>query len=104
MGCRVEHGATIKLLLEKAVDVDYKTNSGRTPLLWAIERGRKVVVKLLIEKATEMDPIDSGFSRTLLSWAAGSGHEAMVKPLFEEAAGVDSKNGRTLLSWALTRI
>jgi ankyrin repeat protein len=42
--------AVVKLLLEKAVDVDSKANNGRTPLSWATENGHDAVVKLLESK------------------------------------------------------
>jgi ankyrin repeat protein len=43
----------VKLLLEKAVDVDSKDSYGRTPLSWAAQNGHEGVVKLLLEKGAE---------------------------------------------------
>jgi ankyrin repeat protein len=69
------------LLLEKAVDVDPKDNSGRTPLSWAAENGHEAVVKLLLlEKAVDVDS-KSNSGQTPLSRAAVNGHEAVVKLL-----------------------
>jgi ankyrin repeat protein len=45
----------VKLLLEKAVDVDSKDRSGRTPLSWARGKGREAVMKLLVEKDADVD-------------------------------------------------
>jgi ankyrin repeat protein len=37
----------VKLLLEKAADVDFKDDDGRTPLSWAARNGHEAVVKLI---------------------------------------------------------
>jgi hypothetical protein len=44
--------AMVKLLLEKGADVESKSRPyGRTPLLWAAEKGQEAVVKLLLRRA-----------------------------------------------------
>jgi ankyrin repeat protein len=51
------------------VDTEY----GWTPLMWAINYGRKEIVKLLLQAATDpMDPnlVDNNDGRTPLIWAA----------------------------------
>jgi serine/threonine-protein phosphatase 6 regulatory ankyrin repeat subunit A len=40
----------VRLLLEKAVDVDSKDSEGRTPLWWAARNGHEAVVQLLKSK------------------------------------------------------
>ncbi len=35
------------LLVKNNVDPDFKDNNGWTPLLWAAEKGREAIVKLL---------------------------------------------------------
>ena len=72
------HEAVVKLLLEKAIDVDSKDNSNQTPLLWAARNGHEAVVRLLLEKAADVDS-DARYGRTPLSWAARNGHEAVAK-------------------------
>ena len=96
------HETVVKLLLEKAIDVDSKDSSGRTPLSYAAKDGHEAIVKLLLEKAVDVDSKDSEYGRTPLSWTAGNGHEAIVKLLLEKAVDVDSKDssGWTPLSWA----
>jgi ankyrin repeat protein len=41
--------AVVRLLLDEGVNVNAKTSSGRTPLDDAKEKGKKEVVKLLIQ-------------------------------------------------------
>jgi ankyrin repeat protein len=48
----------VKLLLEKAVDVDSKDNDGRTPLWWAAGNGYEAV-NLLLEKTVNVDSKDN---------------------------------------------
>jgi ankyrin repeat protein len=73
-----------------------------TPTLsWAAANGREAVVKLLVEKGTDIESKDNN-GQTPLSRAAGSGHEAIVKLLLERGADVESGSGGgwTPLSWA----
>jgi ankyrin repeat protein len=46
------------LLLETQVEVDSKTNSGRTPLSWAAANGHLEVSKLLLEAKAKVDSKD----------------------------------------------
>ncbi|KAH7116377.1 ankyrin repeat-containing domain protein, partial [Dactylonectria macrodidyma] len=48
----------VKLLLGKGADVDAKSEDGRTPLLWAVNRGHVAVVELLLEKSAEIESED----------------------------------------------
>jgi ankyrin repeat domain-containing protein 50 len=91
------------LLLETGkVDADSKDGAdSRTPLSWAARYGHEAVVKLLLEKGTELETKDN-YGRTPLSWAAVNGHEAVLKLLLEKGAELETKDnyGRTPLSWA----
>ena len=97
------NGAVTKLLFKNPkVDADFKSEDGRTPLLWAAGNGHEGVVKLLLEKDVDVDSKDSIYGQTPLSCAAENGHEGVVKLLLDKVADVDSKGkyGRTPLSWA----
>ena len=45
------------------------------------EEGHEAVVRLLLEKAVDVDSKDKDYGRTPLSWAAEDGHEAVVQLL-----------------------
>ncbi|KAF9772370.1 hypothetical protein IL306_009926 [Fusarium sp. DS 682] len=93
------------LLLDTGkVDVDATdTEYGRTPLLWAAEKGHEAVVKLLLDTGkVDVDTRDK-YGRTPLLRAAENGHKAVVKLLLDTGkVDVDArdKNGRTPLWWA----
>jgi ankyrin repeat protein len=79
-----EHEAVVKLLLEKGADMEYKSNSGWTPLWRAAEMGHEAVVKLLLEKGADVESKGGYYGLTPLSWAAENGYEAVVKLLLEK--------------------
>jgi ankyrin repeat protein len=74
----------VELLLEKGADMEYKSNSGQTPLWWAAEKGHEAVVELLLEKGANVESKDILYGRTPLLCAAERGHEAVVKLLLEK--------------------
>jgi ankyrin repeat protein len=70
----------VKLLLEKAVDVDYENGNSndRTPLLYAAANRHKAEVRQLLENAVNVDSKDAEYGRT-----AKNGYGAVVKLLLE---------------------
>jgi len=77
-------------LLKNGHDPDSNSYGG-TPLLLAAQNSHKAVVKLLLEKGTELES-KPRIGRTSLSWAAGNGHEAVVKLLIEKGAELESED------------
>lgn len=74
----------------------------RSPLTWAVMRGREAVVQsLLATGKVEVDAKDN-FNRTPLFWAAETGHQGLVKLLVASGAEVNSRKdgGETPLSTA----
>jgi ankyrin repeat protein len=63
--------AAVKLLLERAVNIDSKDKYGQTPLS---QNGHQAAVKLLLEKATDVNSNDID-GRTPLARAARNRHE-----------------------------
>ena len=74
---------------------------GQTPLCHAILVGQKDVIRLLLDKGSDIDAKDI-FGQTQLSWAAERGQQDVVKSLLDYGADIDAKDtyGRTPLSWA----
>jgi ankyrin repeat protein len=76
--------AIVKLLLSSGkVDIDSRSNSGRTPLSYAAERGHDAVVKLLLGSGEVDIESKSKAGRTPLSYAVKGGHEAVVGLLLD---------------------
>nr|XP_036586253.1 ankyrin repeat-containing protein [Colletotrichum truncatum]KAF6796660.1 ankyrin repeat-containing protein [Colletotrichum truncatum] len=91
------------LLGDCEVSIDYKDNSGRTPLFYAAGEGNEKTMRALLETGkVDADSRDNE-GRTPLSWAAQGGLEAVVKALLETGkVDADSRDndGQTPLSWA----
>ena len=81
------------------------TGYGRTPLLWAADKGHERIVELLLERK-DINPhtADSKYGRTPLVWAAAGGHSGIVKLLLEREGinpnTVRTQPGGTPLWWA----
>jgi ankyrin repeat protein len=73
----------------------------RPPLLWAAERGYKVVVGLLLGELKGEANFHDKVGKTVLQAAAGGGHLAVVERLLQEKADVNTAaakyNGKTAL-------
>ncbi|HMV41400.1 MAG TPA: ankyrin repeat domain-containing protein [Leptospiraceae bacterium] len=102
--------------LENGASVNARANSGRTPgrtpIMWAAARGKKELVKLLIDHGAEVNAKDDWKGNmtkpdgtegwTALLFAADSDHEEVVKILIEKGADVNikTKSGITALGLA----
>jgi Ankyrin repeats (3 copies)/NACHT domain len=70
--------SVLKAILETGVDIDSKDRFGWTPLSYAVEEGHEAVVKLLLEKAANVDSVEAA-----LSLATAKGWKAVVELLKE---------------------
>ncbi len=50
------------------------------------------MVKLLLEKGTELETKDERYSQIPLSWAVEKGHKVVVKLLLEKGAELETKS------------
>jgi ankyrin repeat protein len=73
----------VKLLLEKAVDVNSKGKNGRTPLSWAAENGHEPVAKMLLQRGANINA-QSGHFGSMLNTAAFGGHVRLLQLFLEE--------------------
>ncbi|RYP71282.1 hypothetical protein DL769_004719 [Monosporascus sp. CRB-8-3] len=97
----VIYNLLLKLLKQGIVVMNTRDDGVRTLLLWAAKQGHDAIVKLLVEKGTDLETKNI-FNETPLSFAAQEGHEAVVKLLLEKGANIESRsdNDRTPLSLA----
>ncbi len=111
--CEKGNIKSAKYHLAKGAKVNARANSGKTPgrtaIMWAAFRGRKELVRLLIDHGAEINAKDDwkgNMTRpdgtegwTPLIFAADSDHEEVVKILIEKGADVNvkTKSGITAL-------
>ncbi|OGE49580.1 hypothetical protein PENARI_c020G07591 [Penicillium arizonense] len=95
-------GEAIKTMLQQRVEINAEDQEGRTPLSWAAENGRELVVKLLLDRGARLETKDNVFCQTPLSLAAQNGHNLVVKLLLDKGACLETKDnfGQTPLSLA----
>ena len=85
---------TLKLCIEKGVDVRAKDGFARSALLLAVLNARNLeMVKLLQTHGLPIDEPDVR-GRTPLGYAAGNGQLEMVSYLLEQGAAADRKDGQ----------
>lgn len=88
---------TLKMLLNAGdLSIDKTDDTGRSPLMHAVQNGREEVVKLLLRyrpNASVTDP----FGLTALHFAAQAGHVGIVRALIRyDASIIELVGGRTL--------
>jgi ankyrin repeat protein len=95
----------VKLLLDGGADADPKDNSqGRTPLIWAAQRGQSGIVRQLLRHGASVNARETLAGTTALMNAAAeqSGNAATVEALLAQGADTSTKDftGATALDWA----
>ncbi|KAK3363920.1 hypothetical protein B0T25DRAFT_597508 [Lasiosphaeria hispida] len=95
----------IQRLAGKGANIELKDQAGRTPLLYAAEKGHEAIVRLLLDKGAKVEMLGlGGNGRTALSYVAEKGQEAVVRLVLDKGASVEALglggNGRTALSYA----
>jgi ankyrin repeat protein len=97
------HDEVVAYLVAQRADASIRTNRGETPLSLACERGRLVVVSLLLRHMGQAGlEAKGGDGGTVLHWAASKGHEDMVAWLLSQGAQADTRDsvGITPLMYA----
>lgn len=83
--------AAIQSLLDDGVDVNSPTQYGATALSYAVDRGHKEVVKLLLERGANPNSRDSFYGATPFTWALSDGDIELIRLLVDGGAeGIDS--------------
>lgn len=78
------YGAVVRLLIKRGVNVDAKTERGRTALHRAAEEGQETTVRLLVEEGTDLRAEDESGTMAI-HLAATNGHKTVVRLLLEGA-------------------
>ncbi|MFC1765249.1 ankyrin repeat domain-containing protein [Planctomycetota bacterium] len=89
--------------LAKEADVNAKDENGRTPLHFAVESAKNVIIEVLLDKGANINAKDKD-GRTPLHLAAESADEDMIELLLDKGANInvkDDKSGFTALHHAV---
>ena len=77
------YGAVVQLLIKRRVNVNAKTERGRTALHGAAEEGQETTVRLLVEEGVDLTAEDESGTMAI-HLAAANGCQAVVRLLLEE--------------------
>jgi ankyrin repeat domain-containing protein 50 len=97
------HPSTVRLLIKKGANVNFRDNNGRTGLMEAAVRGYVSVVDELTKSGTKLNTTDRDNVSSLMH-AAQYGHTTSVRLLIERGADPEIKDKdfeRTALLWAV---
>jgi len=86
---------TVRILIDKGADVNYRDKDGYTPLLWAVYYGYLDVARLLIEKGADVNAIANDRS-TPYSLAVQKNYTEVVKLLKDKGADENKSNMKLL--------
>ncbi|KAH6874188.1 ankyrin repeat-containing domain protein, partial [Thelonectria olida] len=67
----------------------HTTYEGRTPLLWAAEKGHEVLVKLLLQYGADVNMMDQN-EKTALQLAVDARHKAVARMLVVNGADMNA--------------
>ncbi|KAI8651645.1 hypothetical protein NCS55_01410200 [Fusarium keratoplasticum] len=95
--------SVVEEILEQAVDLEHRGETGRTPLVLAASEGHIKLVKLLLEKNVQVDSKDEE-GRTPLSYAAGNGHMEVVTILLDNGADLHSEDDQEMTPLTVTAL
>ncbi|KAK4085296.1 uncharacterized protein Triagg1_286 [Trichoderma aggressivum f. europaeum] len=84
------HENIVKILLARGANSGYIAGTFRTPLLFAVQRENKSIVKLLLDNGAKVDFKDEKLVETPLLTAAEKGLEDIVELLLDKGADINS--------------
>ncbi|XP_046585282.1 putative ankyrin repeat protein RF_0381 [Haliotis rubra] len=103
VACLGDNEDIVKDLLSRGIaDIDSRDDRGRTPVMYAAEKGNKKVVDLLVSKGCNLSVVDN-LGGNILHVACLGGNEDFVEDLLSRGiAGIDSRDrvGRTPVLYA----
>ncbi|XP_071078492.1 ankyrin repeat domain-containing protein 29-like [Haliotis cracherodii] len=102
---RGELGLVRRLLSEGSADINDRTRSGRTVMMWAALRGHREVFQLLVEKGADLSLADDS-GKSILELLSLKGSTDMVEYILSlKIVDINGRGqwGRTPLMWAAER-
>src|ERR1035437_9103176 len=81
---------TVKVLLNKGVNINAKDTNGATALIKAASRGYADMTRLLLDKGAEIN-VKADYGWTALIGAAGGGYADMTRLLLDKGADINAK-------------
>ena len=81
----------VKALLKGGEDVDRRTPSGSTPLMFAADGGNAEIARYLIKEGADVNA-GNGMNNTALIFAATKGHANIAADLLRKKADVNARN------------
>lgn len=101
----VYHGNAdiLRVLIEKGVDVNFKDEQGRTPLMEAYSKLNADILELLVGQNADVDMIDPAVGLTPLMYCAQNCNAEFVGILLRDARNIDQQDdkGKTALMYAV---
>jgi len=94
---------TVKTLLDKGTDVNFRAKKGITALIIASLVGHKELVKLLLVRGADINAKDDD-GATALYVASRNGHKDIVELLLERGADVNAKDNTGLSPFAIASL
>ncbi len=90
LSLREGNGDEAKKLLTENCDVNYRSQRGNTPLMWAAKAGDPTIVSALIEKGADVNALDGYSSEPVLMWAVKKGHLEATRMMVEAGSKVNA--------------
>lgn len=81
----------VKALIAKRVDVNIRTGTGSTPLMYAADGNQLAIVRILLAAGADVNA-KNGVNNTALIYASTKGHVSVVKELLRKKADINVKN------------
>ncbi len=81
----------VKALIAKGVNVNLRTETGSTPLMYAADRNQLAIVRILLSSGADVNA-KNGVNNTALIYASTKGHVSVVKELLRKKADINVKN------------
>jgi len=88
-------------LINMGVDIEFRDDIGRTPLIFSVRRGHESIVRLFIDNGANINAKDY-YGLTALTFACENNHEPIARLLLEKGANIEEEDnkGSNLLRFA----